>query len=112
MLIAIGAERNPSASILDAVHASFVQLGLAGLQDRLPSQISGGQQQRVALVRAMMRKTPILLLDESFSALDWDLRTECFDALQTVVNSHDMAAILVSHDERDAVYLKCGVHQL
>ena len=112
VLIGIDAERTPSPDVLAAVHASFAQLGLEGLQDRLPTQISGGQQQRVALVRAMMRQKPILLLDESFSALDWDVRTECFDALNTVVRQHNMVAILVSHDARDSAYLKCAVHQL
>ena len=73
----------------------------------MPSQISGGQQQRVALIRALIRARPILLLDESFSALDWDMRKECFDALKTVVASHEMAALLVSHDTRDAEYLGC-----
>ena len=112
ILIAIGADKNTAPDTLSAVHASFDQLGLTGLQDRLPGHISGGQQQRVALVRAMMRQKPILLLDESFSALDWDLRTECFDALQTVVQTHNMAAILVSHDLRDADYLGCATHRL
>ena len=112
VLIGIGAERNAASDTLTAVHESFDQLGLTGLQDRLPGQISGGQQQRVALVRAMMRQKPILLLDESFSALDWDLRTECFDALKTVVQAHNMAAILVSHDLRDAGYLGCATHRL
>ena len=112
ILIAIGADKNTAPDTLSAIHASFDQLGLTGLQDRLPGHISGGQQQRVALVRAMMRQKPILLLDESFSALDWDLRTECFDALQTVVETHNMAAILVSHDLRDADYLGCATHRL
>lgn len=112
ILIAIGADKNTAPDTLSAVHASFDQLGLTGLQDRLPGHISGGQQQRVALVRAMMRQKPILLLDESFSALDWELRTECFDALQTVVQTHNMAAILVSHDLRDADYLGCATHRL
>lgn len=112
ILIAIGADKNTAPDTLSAIHASFDQLGLTGLQDRLPGHISGGQQQRVALVRAMMRQKPILLLDESFSALDWELRTECFDALQTVVQTHNMAAILVSHDLRDADYLGCATHRL
>ena len=89
------------------IHEFFAQLGLEGLQHRMPSQVSGGQQQRVALVRALIRACPILLLDESFSALDWEMRKECFDALKDVVTSHDMAAVLVSHDTRDAAYLGC-----
>ena len=107
VLIGLGPEERPTPALHTYIDEYFTQLGLEGLQSRMPSQISGGQQQRVALVRALIRARPILLLDESFSALDWDLRKDCFDALKTVVASHQMAALLVSHDTRDAEYLGC-----
>ena len=107
VLIGLGPEEKPTPALHTYIDEYFTQLGLKGLQSRMPSQISGGQQQRVALVRALIRARPILLLDESFSALDWDLRKDCFDALKTVVASHQMAALLVSHDTRDAEYLGC-----
>lgn len=89
------------------VDEGFAELGIDGLQSRLPAEISGGQQQRVALVRALLRDKPILLLDESFSALDWQTRQECFDALKAMAVSRSMAVLFVSHDERDAAYLEC-----
>ncbi len=107
VLIGLGPEERPAPALHTYIDEYFTQLGLEGLQSRMPSQISGGQQQRVALVRALIRARPILLLDESFSALDWDMRKECFDALKTVVASHEMAALLVSHDTRDKEYLGC-----
>jgi thiamine transport system ATP-binding protein len=107
VLVGLGSKEKPKPNLLDRIHDYFAQFGLAGLQHRMPSQISGGQQQRVALVRALIRARPILLLDESFSALDWGMRQECFDAVKTVVKSHNMAALLVSHDTRDAAYLRC-----
>lgn len=107
VLVGLGPKGKVRPNLLDRIHDYFAQLGLAGLQHRVPSQISGGQQQRVALVRALIRARPILLLDESFSALDWEMRQECFDALKTVVKLHNMAALLVSHDTRDAAYLRC-----
>ena len=107
VLIGLGPEERTTPALHTYIDEYFTQLGLEGLQNRMPSQISGGQQQRVALVRALIRARPILLLDESFSALDWDMRKECFDALKTVVASHEMAALLVSHDTRDAEYLGC-----
>ena len=107
VLIGLGPEEKPTPALHTYIDEYFTQLGLEGLQSRMPSQISGGQQQRVALVRALIRACPILLLDESFSALDWDMRKECFDALKTVVASHEMATLLVSHDTRDAEYLGC-----
>ena len=107
VLVGLGPKEKKRPNLLDQIHDYFAQLGLAGLQHRMPQQISGGQQQRVALVRALIRARPILLLDESFSALDWEMRRECFDALKTVVKNHNMAALLVSHDTRDAAYLRC-----
>ena len=92
--------------------SAFVELGIDGLQTRLPNQISGGQQQRVALARALLRDQPMLLLDESFSALDWDMRTGCFDALKDLCNTRGMSILLVSHDDRDAAYLGCKIMRL
>jgi thiamine transport system ATP-binding protein len=92
--------------------SAFVELGIDGLQTRLPNQISGGQQQRVALARALLRDQPMLLLDEGFSALDWDMRTGCFDALKDLCNTRVMSILLVSHDDRDAAYLGCKIMRL
>jgi ABC-type nitrate/sulfonate/bicarbonate transport system ATPase subunit len=54
----------------------------------------------------------MLLLDESFSALDWDMRTGCFDALKDLCNTRGMSVLLVSHDDRDAAYLGCKIMRL
>ena len=94
------------------VDSAFARLDIDGLQHRLPGEISGGQQQRVALARALLRDRPVLLLDESFSALDWATRQGCFDALGEIATTRQMAVILVSHDDRDAAYLGCDVLKL
>jgi thiamine transport system ATP-binding protein len=112
VLIGLDVKIARTPQLLEQINSCFDVLSLGGLQTRLPSEISGGQQQRVALARALMRARPILLLDESFSALDWDMRKECFDALQTVIEEQGMAALLVSHDTRDAAYLGCRTLQL
>ena len=109
--------RNVEIALADGVtpaeiDRAFSLLSIDGLQNRFPDQISGGQQQRVALVRAMLRNRPILLLDESFSALDWSTRTGCFDALKDIAKARSLAVVIVSHDERDAAYLGCKVLQL
>ena len=90
-----------------AIDNAFQRLGIGGLQDRLPGTISGGQQQRVALARALLRGKPVLLLDESFSALDWTTRQGCFDSLREIAMADQMAVLFVSHDSRDAAYLGC-----
>ncbi|MEC8641527.1 MAG: ATP-binding cassette domain-containing protein [Pseudomonadota bacterium] len=88
-----------------AIDRAFQRLGIDGLQKRLPGTISGGQQQRVALARALLRGKPVLLLDESFSALDWPTRQGCFDSLREIAVADRMAVLVVSHDSRDAAYL-------
>ena len=99
----------PAPELLARIDAGFDALGIGGLQRRFPGEISGGQQQRVTLVRALLRARPILLLDESFNALDWATRADCFDALVALVQRQRMATLIVSHDERDARYLECDV---
>lgn len=89
----------------EAIDAAFQRLGIDGIQDRLPGTVSGGQQQRVALARALLRGKPILLLDESFSALDWPTRQGCFDSLRQIAVADQTAVLVVSHDTRDAAYL-------
>ena len=109
--IALSVDSGTSISATE-IDKAFARLSIDGLQERLPDQISGGQQQRVALVRAMLRNRPILLLDESFSALDWPTRTGCFDALIDLAQARSLAVVIVSHDERDAAYLECRVLEL
>ena len=95
-----------------AINEAFYRLGIDGLQQRLPEAISGGQQQRVALARALLRDKPVLLLDESFSALDWPTRQGCFDSLMEITEARQMAVLFVSHDERDSGHLGCKTLQL
>ena len=102
----------PKSRQKELAQAALERVQMGHLGDRMPPQLSGGQQQRVALVRAMLRNRPILLLDESFSALDWSTRTGCFDALVDIARARSLAVVIVSHDERDAEYLGCQVLRL
>lgn len=102
--VAIGLDDSSNRD-LDAINTAFARLGIDGLQNRLPGTVSGGQQQRVALARALLRGKPVLLLDESFSALDWETRQGCFDSLRQIAIADQMAVLVVSHDSRDGAYL-------
>ncbi len=73
-----------------------------GLKDRLhqmPSQLSGGEQQRVALARALIMKPSLILADEPTGNLDQDNGTIITDLLFNMVDDHDAALVLITHDE-------------
>lgn len=78
-------------------------VGLAGYADRMPHQLSGGQQQRVAVARALAPRPPLVLLDEPFSALDAGLRAEVRADIRTALNADGATALLVTHDQGEAL---------
>ena len=85
-----------TADLLDAV-------GLAGLAKRYPHQLSGGQQQRVALARAMAIRPEIVLLDEPFASLDANLRASVRADVQQLFRETGITAVLVTHDQDEAL---------
>jgi putative spermidine/putrescine transport system ATP-binding protein len=76
---------------------------LSQMRDRFPSQLSGGQQQRVALARALAVEPRILLLDESFSALDKNLRLDMQIEVKRLVKQQGITTIFVTHDQEEAL---------
>lgn len=78
-------------------------VGLTVFKDRKPHQLSGGQQQRVALARAIAPRPALILLDEPFSSLDAGLRQATRDEVRNLLKSQQIAAILVTHDQEEAL---------
>ena len=72
---------------------------------RFPHQLSGGQQQRVALARALAPRPSLVLLDEPFSSLDAGLREETGRAVVRALRAASAAAVLVTHDQGEALSL-------
>jgi iron(III) transport system ATP-binding protein len=78
-------------------------IGLADLGHRYPHQLSGGQQQRVALIRALAPEPALVLLDEPFSSLDAGLRASVRADVRGILRDFSMTAILVTHDQDEAL---------
>lgn len=77
--------------------------GLAAFADSKPSALSGGMRQRAALIRTLALEPDLLLLDEPFSALDYQTRLEVCDDISTIIKREQKTAILVTHDLSEAV---------
>jgi iron(III) transport system ATP-binding protein len=77
-------------------------VGLTAFMQRYPHELSGGQQQRVALARALAPRPAVLLLDEPFSNLDADLRTQMLHEVYTILRELGTTAVFVTHDHEEA----------
>ena len=81
----------------------FEKYGLKDYMKSRPSALSGGMRQRAALIRTLVPKPDILLLDEPFSALDYQTRLEVCDEISSIIKNEGKTAIMVTHDISEAI---------
>ena len=93
------------AEALDTAREYLSTFGLSGFEKAYPKTLSGGMRQRVALIRTLIMDPDILLLDEPFSALDYQTRLYLEGVLMEAVETFDKTVILVTHDIDEAVAL-------
>ena len=92
--------RQPHAR--ERAEALLERMRLAELANRYPYELSGGQQQRVAIARALAMEPRVLLLDEPFSALDSEIRTQLHQDLLRLQAEAELIVIYVTHNLEDA----------
>lgn len=88
---------------INEVKEMLVKYDLIDFINNYPNELSGGMRQRIALIRTIATKPNILLLDEPFSALDYQTRLKVSDDIFNIIKSEKLTAILVTHDISEAI---------
>lgn len=98
---------NPSLRLKDdeatRVRQALIRVGLDGMEERKPAALSGGQQSRVTLARVLVRRKPLILLDEPFAALGPALRVEMLDLVAELAKAEGSTVMMVTHHPTDAM---------
>lgn len=82
---------------------------LYSFKDKFPSQLSGGMRQRVSLIRTLATNPDILLLDEAFSALDYQTRLSVTDDVYSIIKNEKKTTIMVTHDIPESISMSDNV---
>ncbi len=90
---------------LEAVNRLFMEYGLEKFRDKRPSELSGGMKQRAALIRTLALDPQLLLLDEPFSALDYQTRLMVSADICKLIRAAGKTMIIITHDLSEAISL-------
>lgn len=103
----IGLEINNSKNKenIKKVNDLLDKYGLGDFKDKYPSNLSGGMKQRVALIRTLATNPDILLLDEPYSALDYQTRLALSNDLYKIIKEEGKTVIMITHDIADVIFL-------
>lgn len=91
------------AEAIESVARLTEKYGLKDFMKSYPSELSGGMRQRAALIRTLVCNPELLLLDEPFSALDYQTRLAVCDDVYSIIRSEKKTALLVTHDISEAI---------
>jgi len=112
ILLGVNKTLKDSIEEVEKVQDILKEVGLEEHEHKLASELSGGQQQRVALARVLMRREPMLLLDEPFSGLDDATRIEMLELVRKITNEHKLHTIMVTHDTDDCDRIANHVYEM
>ena len=96
-------KRDKSEKSKEKVNELLKKYGLWEFRKKYPRQLSGGMRQRAALIRTMASSPDLLLLDEPFSALDYQTRLAVCDDLYEIIRRENKTTVLVTHDISEAL---------
>ncbi len=102
-LLGLEIGREKTQERVEEVKEMLKAYGLGGFEHYYPSQLSGGMRQRVALIRTLATKPDILLLDEPFSALDYQNRLSVGEEVVKILRERKKTVLMVTHDIPEAV---------
>lgn len=103
--IAFGLRGKKQSEIRTTVGDMLHMVGLLSFSKRYPHELSGGERQRVALARALAPRPVLVLMDEPFSSLDADLRTEVREHVHRILKTMQATVVFVTHDQEEALYM-------
>lgn len=98
-------KRQNTAENRERARSLAVKYGLGDFLRSYPAELSGGMRQRAALIRTLATDPDILLLDEPFSALDYQTRLNVCDDVSAIIRSEGKTALLITHDISEAISL-------
>lgn len=103
VLLGLEIQKKLTVDNLSYVEQLLDTYGLSSFTDKHPSELSGGMRQRAALIRTLVLKPDLLLLDEPFSALDYQTRLNVSNDIGNIIRKEHKTAILVTHDLSEAI---------
>lgn len=112
ILLGLGKTLQSSKEDVEKVQTILKEVGLEKYEHTIASSLSGGQQQRVALARVLIRREPILLLDEPFTGLDVDTRIEMLDLVKKITHENNLHTIMVTHELEDCERIANRVYKV
>lgn len=106
ILIGLEIQKKKTPEAISRIERLLKTYGLWDFRNMYPKELSGGMRQRVALIRTLAVNPDILLLDEPFSALDYQTRILVSDDVYKIIRNEGKSAILVTHDISEATCIK------